>query len=150
MRVVMENLTILSYIVDYSLYDDVYNEIRERAPKGKAFSDRFKYETAIKKLGVEDRREHLRGMMSNVGNHLSPSRLIMSRYKMGDTDHVKAGVSIDNIRIRDALGELASLALFSVMVTDDFLWSATKQTSTDFHILRQELERDYEVLKAQQ
>ena len=45
----------------------------------------------------------------------------MSRFEIGVRSYPKVGVSINNPRIKVVVGELASLCLFFVKITDDFL-----------------------------
>lgn len=150
MRVVLENLTILQYIVKFDLYDKAYSEIKNRAQRGKLFSKTFSYNTAVKRLGIMDRRERAKGDFSNLGNHVSPSRLWMSRFEIGDTDYAKIGASINNPRTKNVIGELASLALFLIKITDDFLMSCVAENESTFHKRRIEMEKLYNDLKKNQ
>lgn len=147
MRVALENLTILQYITQSGLYDEARAEIEGNAKRGKRFSSKFTYQNALKKLGITDRRERLRGDLSNLGNHVSPSRLGMSRFEIGDKNYPKVGVSINNPRTNVVIGELASLCLFFVKITDDFLAGSSAENRGPFHKKRVELEGRYEDLK---
>ncbi|TKS59211.1 MAG: hypothetical protein EWM72_02413 [Nitrospira sp.] len=147
MRVVLENLTILQYIVQFGLYDGAQAEIEGNAKREKRFSNKFTYKTALNKLGIKDRRERLKGDLSNFGNHVSPSRLRMSRFEIGDRNYGKVGVSINNPRTKIVIGELASLCLFFVKITDDFLAACKVENGGAFHQKRVELESRYEDLK---
>lgn len=146
MRVALENLTILQYIIQSALYDEAHAEIEGNAKQGKRFSSKFTYQTALKKLGTTDRRERLRGDLSNLGNHVSPSRLAMSRFEIGDRNYPKVGVSINNPRTKLLIGELASLCLFFVKITDDFLAGSKAENRDAFHTKRVEFESRYEDL----
>jgi len=147
MRVVLENLTILQYIVQCGLYDGAHGEIEGNTKRGKRFSNKFSYQTSLKELGIKDRRERLKGDLSNWGNHVSPSRLGMSRFEIGDKSFCKLGLSINNPRTKIVIGELASLCLFFVKITDDFLAACNAENRGAFHQKRIELERRYEDLK---
>jgi len=146
---VIENLTIFDYVINFSLYDELYSELLGKASKGKSFSKRFSYKNAVEKLGGGDRRNKLRGQLSTLGSHISPPRLALSRFKLNETDHVKAGIALNNSRVKVALGELASLALFTVIVTDQFLFSVTGDTENNIHVQKQVFEREYVSLKSQ-
>lgn len=150
MRVVLENLTIFQYIIRFDLYDQAYSEVINRSQRGKRFSKEFSYGTSIKKLGIKDRRERLKGEFSNLGDHVSPSRLAMSRFKIGDNDFPKVGVSINNPRTKRVIGELASISLFFVKITDDFLMPCFAENGGTFHQRRLELERLYEKFQKKQ
>lgn len=71
----------------------------------------------------------------------------MSRFEIGDSDFPKVGVSINNPRTKRAIGELASLALFFVKITDDFIMACFGEDGSTFHHRRIDLERLYEDLK---
>jgi hypothetical protein len=146
MRVVLESLTVFSYIVSANLFSDALREIQLRSSKGKAFSSILSYKTAIRQLDIKDRRDHLRGQMSTIGSHLSPSRLAMSRYLLRGAEHVKAGMSLAEPSVKIAFGELASLSLFAVRVTDEFLSKLLPHSATHFHRRRVELDARYEAL----
>lgn len=146
MRVALESLTILQYITQSGLYDEACAEIEGNAKRGKHFGSKFTYQNALKKLGITDRREQLRGDLSNLGNHVSPSRLEMSRFEIGDRNFPKVGVSINNPRTKLVIGELASLCLFFVKITDDFLTESKTENRDGFHTRRIELESRYEDL----
>lgn len=150
MRVVLESLTILQYIIKFDLCDEAYSEIENRVKRGKCFSEKFSYNTAIKKLDIDDRRERVKGDFSNLGNHISPSRLVMSRFQISDNDFPKVGVSINNPRTKKVIGELVALSLFFVKITDDFLIVRLSESGSIFHQRRTELEMLYEELKDRQ
>ncbi len=147
MRVVLENLTILQYIVQFNLYDNAYSEIENKVKRGKNFSNKFSYTTALEKVGIKDHRKRLRGDFSNLGNHVSPLRLTMSRFKIGDDEFPKVSASINNPRTKKVIGELASLALFFIKITDDFLMACLAENESTFHQRRIEMERLYDDLK---
>jgi hypothetical protein len=150
MRVVLENLTVLQYIIKFTLYDEAYSEVVNKVRLGKRFSQKYSYKTAVKKLGIKDRRDRVKGSFSNFGSHPSPSRLAMSRFKIGDNDFPKVGVAINNPRTKMAIGELAALALFFVEITDDFLMACLAENAGAFHQRRVELESLYKSLKDNQ
>lgn len=143
MRVVMENLTILQYIMKFNLYQEALGEIILRADKGKNFSEKFSYQKAVNELEISDRREKLRGQMSNIGSHISPHRLMTNMFILGDQQHVRIGMALNNPRIKIALGELAAISLFTVILTDDFIRSTYESEAIDFHELRIDLEQKY-------
>ena len=143
MRIVIENLTVLDYIITSDLFEDAYLELSTKAPRGKKFSSRFSFKTAISQPHVTDRRERLVGNLSNIGAHISPPRLSSSLYRVG---YAKIGLSIDNPRIKLSLGELASLSLFFVMVIDDFISKFLEKRSEQFHTIRLDLEKSYDRL----
>ncbi len=87
MRIVVENLTIFDYIVAKGLYESALTDIESSSWKQKPFSKKFSYKTAIKELGVKDRRKKLWGRISVVGAHASPSRLVLSRMKIDGIDY---------------------------------------------------------------
>jgi hypothetical protein len=148
MRVVVESLTVFEYIVEFNRYDSAFHEILDRAPKGKRFSKELSYATAIKQLGIADRRIRLRGQLSTLGAHISPSRLAMSHYQRDGETHMKAGVSLANPRIKAALEELASLCLFAIRVIDDFFSDSSLPTASAFHSRRMQLDEAHESLKS--
>ena len=116
MRIVLENLTILDYIATKRLHREAFAELQGRSRRGRPFSDHFSYEAAARETDATDRRRRLRGHLSVLGSHASPSRLALSRTQRGGVDHLKIGVALDNPRVRQALGELAALALFAARV----------------------------------
>jgi len=145
MRVLIETITILHYVIEKNLYDELYSELMKRAPKGKGFSKKFSYETAIRGLDVQDNRERLRGQMSSLGSHASPGRIGMSRYKVDGYDNVKFGMSITVPKVRVVLGELASISLYLIRVIDKF-FEKSKYIDSSFHKRRLALETRYESL----
>jgi len=147
MRVVLEELTILDYIATKRLYHSASLEVQENFRRGKSFSDKFSYKTAIKALHVTDRRERLRGQMSALGSHASPPRLSLALTHRDDTDHFKAGVALDNKRVSSVLGEIASLSLFAVRVVGDLLVTYLGAEPEEFSRIHAKLEADYEALK---
>ena len=70
----------------------------------------------------------------------------MSRFEIGDKNYPKVGVSINNPRTKVVIGELASLCLFFVKITDDFLAGSNAENQGAFHKKRVELEGRYEYL----
>jgi len=145
MRVLIETITILHYVIEKNLYDELYSELMQRAPKGKGFSKNFSYETAIKGLDVQDGRGRLRGQMSSLGSHASPGRIGMSRYKVDGFDNVKFGISITMPKVRLVLGELATISLYLIRVIDKF-FEKSIYIDSSFHTRRLALENRYESL----
>jgi hypothetical protein len=150
MRVGLENLTVLQYIIEFALYDKAYLEIENRLKRGKCFSKNFSCNIALKKLNIDDKRARVMGDFSNLGSHTSPSRLAMSRFQIGDNDFPKVGIAVNNPRTKRIIGELATLALFFVEITDDFLKVSLAENGDIFHQRRTELERVYEEFKDRQ
>ena len=146
MRVLIETITILHYVIEKNLYDELYSELIKRAPKGKGFSKKFSYETAIRELDVQDNRERLRGQTSSLGSHASPGRIGMSRYNVDGYDNVKFGISIDMSKVRIVLGELASISLYLIRVIDKF-FEKSKYIDSSFHAKRLLLEEEYKRLE---
>jgi hypothetical protein len=148
MRVVLEELTILDYISTKRLYHSAFLEVQDNSRRGKSFSDRFSYDKAVRELGITDRRERLRGHMSTLGSHASPPRLSLALTSRGPSKHFKAGVALDNQRISQVLGEIASLSLFAVRVVGDMLKTYIDVVPEKFLASRKKLEADYEALKS--
>lgn len=148
MRVLIETITILHYVIEKSLYIELYSELMEKAPKGKGFSKRFSYETAIRELDVQDNRERFRGQMSSLGSHASPGRIGMSRFTVDGHDNVKFGVSTAESKVRIVLGELASISLYLIRVIDMFI-KESKYADSSFHQRRLVLETSYESLRVE-
>lgn len=146
MRIVIENLTIFDYIATKDLYEVALVDIKSRSSKLRPFSEKLSYETAIRELGIKDRRKKLWGQMSAVGAHASPSRLGLSRMKIDGIDYPRAGVAINNPRTKQVLGEIASIALFAVMVFDEF-FTLTFDSQSPLNKHRQELEKKYALLQ---
>jgi hypothetical protein len=147
MRVVLEELTILDYIATKRLYHSASIEIQENTRRGKPFSDRFSYQTAVKALGITDRRERLRGQMSSLGSHASPPRLSLALTRCSSGEHFKAGVALDNPKISIVLGEIASLCLFTVRVVNEVLRTYLDVIPEEFSKTREKLEEEYKALK---
>lgn len=148
MRVVLENLTILDYIATKRLYHEAFVEIQQGARRGKPFSAKFSYKTAIRSLGITDRRNRLRGDMSTFGSHVSPPRLKLAQVQRGGSYHPKVGLALDNPRsIRLVLYELASCVLFAARVVHEFLSTYLDVVPPAFAKSHTELEALYKDLK---
>ncbi|HCK65490.1 MAG TPA: hypothetical protein DHW49_04435 [Anaerolineae bacterium] len=119
MRVALEELTVFEYITIFSKFDEASAEIIAKVPKQKNFGDEFRYEKVIRKL-KKDGREKVYGMLSNLGTHLSPVRVALSRRGDGERERLKVGMMLGNPNTPIALGELARIYLFSIDVFNNF------------------------------
>jgi len=142
MRVVRENLTILQYIVKFTLYKPYFVYVKW-VQRGKRFGDQFSYQTAVRKLDIEDQL----GEFSKLGSHASPPRHARGRFKVGDSYFPMVGASVNNPMTKEAMDKLASLALSLVEVTDDFITACLKEAGKPYHHRRIELKTLYENLQ---
>ena len=128
------------------MFEEALAEIKERAPKGKKYSEHLNY-----KIARERPNEYLKIVVKNFmdnfppfGAHSSPPRS-WSRFKRAEKDEFKIGLLLDNPRINRTLGELAALSLYFVFVIDDFL--SKYDIDNIFHLGRLEhLEQEYDSL----
>lgn len=147
MRVVLESLTVFDHINEEELHTKAYDEIVSNAPKSKSFSKLFDFKAVLRQQKNKDRRGRLKGFLSNIGSHLSPTRLARNRLIVDGQSHPKPGASVENPRINEALGELAAIALFFVKVVDEFYQKYIPQGVTEYHIKAQYLEKEYDSMK---
>lgn len=148
MRVLLENLTVFEHINDEGLHTKAYDEMVSHAPRGKSFSTVFSFKDILRKQEIKDRRGRLKGFLSNIGSHLSPTRLARSRMSVDGHNHPKPGASVENPRINEALGELAAIALYFVRVIDEFFEKYISHDAKEFHKQAQCLEIEYDAMKS--
>ena len=144
MRVVIEELTILEYILESGLHNEAFEEFRKRSSRAKPFPEAFSYEKALSALRVNDKRTMLWGIMSALGSHASPPRLSRAFVRYGDTHRSRPGLAIDDPRIHEGLGLLASQSLFALRVVDIFLQKHASGSHKDFSPRLAALETRYE------
>lgn len=119
MRVVLEELTVFDYISTTSSFDEACQEIKAKSQKPKKFSDKFRFEKAVDNL-PKDAREKVYGIYSNIGIHLSPQRLALSRGKSNERDSLKVGMMVGSVNVPISLIHLSGLFLFTIEVFDEF------------------------------
>lgn len=120
LRVVVENLTILEYIIENDLYEEAFTELQERVGKNRPFSEKFSYKTAVQDLQVDPGRRRFWRELSTVGSHSSPLRLRWSRLEFGGIPYYKVGVGIENPGIRSAIENCLKLAVHFGQVMGTF------------------------------
>lgn len=125
LRVVMENLTILEFIIENNLYSDAFDELQERVGKGRPFSEKFSYTTALKDLQIDIDRRRFWGELSALGSHASPLRLRWSRMEFAGIPFFKLGVVIENPKIQGVIETCLKVAVLFGEVMGTFYTAFT-------------------------
>lgn len=144
LRVVNQELGEFNSIIELSLYDQVYQEVKQNSSKLKSFSSGL--QSKFKQTKDSD-RSHMYGRLSNLGSHSSPTRLALSIRNDKGKQRIKVGMSIENPNVEGALLDIASHFLFAIRVFEEF-FKSNLPSETKSHLSDElaSLEKNYESL----
>ncbi len=117
LRVVNQELGEFNSIIELSLYEQAYVELRDKSMKGKDFSDGFQKEIGKFK---DKKRETVYGKLSNIGSHPSPARVALSIQKDASRQKTKVGMMINNPNIETSLLLISEHFLYAIRVFDEY------------------------------
>ena len=133
LRPVIEELTVMNYVVQEGLFDTASYELKGNLKN-------LKFENIVDRVKDGKIIKELHGRISNLATHGTASRIRSNLYDLNGKILPKVGVAIDPERTKRCLHEIMRASLYMVRILADFYGTKREIISGDFFITVSRLE----------